>query len=165
MSAVPVEVVDGSLAARVPRSIPEFHESLTQLFHCMQGVPRAYMEIAAPPPYPPGSVLRGVYSTLRFAVRAAAHDDTIAMLVGAIWHEVVGYRRHYDELHRGSCPLLFWRMVPHVDEFPAIPDGYDGNGAPVAGRATPVTVISCRLWVPGVAIPSSELGAEPTYVE
>lgn len=177
MEAV-TEAVSGSLPTRVPRCVRELLEHLSSKFHCMHGQPRAFMEIRASPPVggwpqtrgggysrydvtfePP--FVRGVYQTLRFAMRAS-QADAEPTLVAAMLNVFDEARADFVKANEDQ-PLLFWRMMPHVETYApgGLCIGVDGDGAEVLNEG-PITILRCRVWVPGVTLPAE--GIEPTYL-
>jgi hypothetical protein len=141
---------------RVPRTVRELVEflSLTAephwMYHCMQGEPRAYMEIHTGDPRL--EVVRGVYVTLHYQARGR-RSDVEAQLVSTMWDVFVAARDEFIERNLDH-PILFWRMMPHIEEDPPVPDGVDGNGSPVEGRDYWRTRLRCRVWIPGIDLSS-----------
>lgn len=139
-------------ATRVPRTVRELIEALSYqppggqpMFHCMQGVPRAFMEI-----YDGQAVMRGVYVTLLYGAKAQ-RADCEAELVSAMFDVFAAARASFEEKHCDH-PLLFWRSMPHIEERP--PHHLDKGNSDFNPLAPPrdhwLTTLRCRVWIPGV---------------
>lgn len=161
MSSV-AHLVPEQLQYRTPRTVRELVEYLAltgdpyDMFHCMQGVPRAYMEIPSGSPHL--MCIRGVYVTLGYWTNGS-RQDCEAMLVSTIWDVFVTARAILRQSDWGG--LLFWRRMPEITE-ENYPEGVDANGSPVPGGLR--TKLTCRVWIPGVDL--SHLcrnGKELTY--
>jgi hypothetical protein len=136
--------------ARVPRTVRELVEYLALtaephwMYHCMQGQPRAYMEIWSDDGK---AKILGKFVTLAYW-SGGRREDVEARLVSTMWDVFVAAR---DEFAAKHCdhPLLFWRRMPAIEERHDIETGIWR------------TFLTCRVWVPGVDLsPHNREGLE-----
>lgn len=163
---------EGFDASITPRDVPGLITCISSKFHCVMGLPMAYMEIPTFS-HPEAPRIRGVYTTLGYAMKSW-RPDAEPQLCESMWGDFQQYWDTYVATFHGSVtigredgikPLLFWRRLPNIEEMPPQDAGpsFDANGSWVEGQATPVTILRARVWIPGVTIRTLQ-GLSPTYV-
>ena len=134
-----------------PCNTQEFLAALSSKFHCMQGPPRAYIEIPTDLHFPWGgpSVWRGVYTSLRLA-SWARREDCERQLFAKLWEITEAARAELIETYgEDVLPLVFWRTMPHIVEEPPTIPGEEVGGSSTPHREFHRTHLFARLWIPG----------------
>jgi hypothetical protein len=164
----PYDDLESRLVATVtgpaPRDVASLIDGASVLFYCMLGIPRAYMQI--PVHGAPIQMVRGIYHTYKYAARGSRTDFESA-LCAAIWTDLTNFYKAMQQKFGGpEQHPLFWRQLPHIEEYDIPAAGYDANGSPVEGPTQKVVAIRMRVWVPGLwsTEPQSPYPAEPVYV-
>lgn len=143
--------IQQSVEGPAPRCIEELRSRASEVFWCMMGQPRAYMELVQPigsmPPY-----VRGTYRVYKYAARGIRADHEAALVEG-LWQHLKGFHKYLQGRIGGVDQFpLFWRIVPSIEERENVEyeTGFDANGSPVPGVTGPQVIARMRLWVPGV---------------
>lgn len=146
------EAIAACVSGPAPRTITDLHARVSDMFHCMVGPPRAYIEIPVAVPGYTTSYVRGVYHVFKYAARGR-REDFESHLCGRLWaHLVEAHKELTRRMGNVDKFLLFWRAVPRIEEYEGVysPAGRDANGSETPEVSGPVVAARMRLWVPGL---------------
>lgn len=111
----------------------DLHEKLRSTFSCIDGVPRAYMEIRCPLPNQQIHLARFVYESIGITMRGDI-EDIEPILCAWFWQKLVaGFEKERLEDHN---VLIIFRRWPQVSEYTDM----EGHAA---------TKLTLRLVIPG----------------